>query len=61
MPYGTTLVKTLADNASSTAYGVFVLIAQALLTAAGPLASAKDTAPSLMLSVFAWLVKQDWI
>jgi hypothetical protein len=54
-------VKTLADNASSTAYGVFVLIAQALLTADGRLASAKDTAPSLMLSVFAWLVKQDWI
>jgi hypothetical protein len=59
MPYGTTLLKTLVDSASSTAYVVFFLIAQALLTADGRLASAKGTAPSLMLGVFAWLVKQD--
>jgi hypothetical protein len=58
---GTTFLKSLVDNAGSTAYVVFVMIAEGLFIADGRLASAENYAPSVMFGVFAWLAKRDWI
>ena len=57
----TTLLKAAVDSAGSTAYVVFVLLAEVFLLASGHLNSAEDYAPSLMLGIFAWLAKREWI
>jgi hypothetical protein len=57
----TTLLKAVVDSAGSSAYVVFVLLAELFLLAGGHVNWAEDYAPSLMLGIFAWLAKREWI
>ncbi len=54
-------VRTLFDDARITAYVAIGTIAEVLLIANGHLASAALVVPSLILAIFAWLAKREWI
>jgi hypothetical protein len=54
-------LKTLFDDARIIAYVIVVMIAEVLLIANGHLASAAAVVPSLILAMFAWLAKREWV
>ena len=56
-----TFMKMLFDDARITAYVVLGMIAEVLLITNGHLASAAIVVPSLILAIFSWLAKREWI
>jgi hypothetical protein len=54
-------MKMLLDDARITAYVVIGMTAEVLLIANGHMASAAFVVPSLILAIFAWLAKREWI